>query len=131
MQMLPSAPEALPHAIHAFHRALARLQALDELALSPPAKPVLPGAPKDCANVPCMPCGELSARLQALDELALSLPAKQVLPGALEFAARSISAPEPHARLAACTVVVCIAEGCAEAVRRHMSDVLRVRGSCV
>lgn len=77
------------------------------------------------------PAVKFLPRLQALDELALSLPAKQVLPGALDFAARAISAPEPHARLAACTVVVCIAEGCAEAVRRRMPDVLRVRRSYV
>lgn len=64
--------------------------------------------------------------MQTLDELALSLPAKHVLPGALEFVARAMSAPEPLARFAACTVIVCVAEGCAEALRRHMGDVLQV-----
>ena len=66
------------------------------------------------------------ACVQTLDELALSLPAKHVLPGALGFVARAMSAPEPHARFAACTIIVCVAEGCAEAVRRHMADVLQV-----
>ena len=64
---------------------------------------------------------------QALDELACALPSKHVLPGALDFAARAAAAPEPHARLAACTVIVAVAEGCAEGLRRHMADALQVR----
>ncbi|KAK9828387.1 hypothetical protein WJX81_002836 [Elliptochloris bilobata] len=83
-----------------------------------------PDPPGHSADDDTLPPAKIAS--QALDELALSLPAKQVLPGVLDFAARAASAPEPHARMAACTVVVCVAEGCAEAVRRHMADVLQV-----
>ncbi len=50
-----------------------------------------------------------------------------MLPGALDFAARAATAPEPRVRLAACTIVVAVAEGCAEALRRRMADALQVR----
>ena len=85
-----------------------------------------------CSNLRRAPCRRqtlkqgFSPYAQTLDELALSLPAKHVLPGALEFVARAMAAPEPLARFAACTVIVCVAEGCAEALRRHMADVLQV-----
>lgn len=58
--------------------------------------------------------------------LALNLPAKHVLPEALSFAQNAIRSPEPRQRAAACTVVVDVAEGCAEAVKKQLLPILQV-----
>ena len=58
--------------------------------------------------------------------MALNLPAKHIMPEALSFAQRAIRSPDAHQRAAACTVVVDIAEGCAEAVKKQMLPILQV-----
>lgn len=65
--------------------------------------------------------------MQALDVLALNLPSKHVLPEALSFAQTAIHSPDPLQRAAACTVIVDVAEGCADAVRKHLPAILQVR----
>ncbi len=64
--------------------------------------------------------------MQALDVLALNLPSKHVLPEALSFAQTAIQSPDPLQRAAACTVIVDVAEGCADAVRKHLPAILQV-----
>ncbi len=59
--------------------------------------------------------------------LALNLPSKHVLPEALAFAQRASQSPDPLQRAAACTVIVDLAEGCADAVRKQLPAVLQVR----
>jgi hypothetical protein len=65
--------------------------------------------------------------MQAMDVLALNLPAKHVLPEALSFAQKAIGSPDPRHRAAACTVIVDVAEGCADAVRKQLLPVLQAR----
>ena len=59
--------------------------------------------------------------------LALHLPSKHVLPEALAYAAGAIHSPDPLQRAAACTAIVDVAEGCADAVRKQLPAVLQVR----
>lgn len=59
--------------------------------------------------------------------LALHLPNKLVLPEALQFAQEAIGAPQVHVRAAACTVIVDVAEGCSDALRKKLLPVLQVR----
>ncbi|KAK9905642.1 hypothetical protein WJX75_003705 [Coccomyxa subellipsoidea] len=66
---------------------------------------------------------------QALDVLALNLPSKHVLPEALSFAQTAIQSPDPHQRAAACTVIVDVAEGCADAVRKQLTLILQIVGT--
>ena len=73
-------------------------QTLDELALSLPAKHVLPGALEFVARAMLAPKllnQGFSPCAQTLDELALSLPAKHLLPGTLDIMARAVSVPIP------------------------------------
>ena len=58
--------------------------------------------------------------------LALHLPNKLILPDALHFAQEAINSPEVHVRAAACTVVVDVAEGCSDALRKKLNPVLQV-----
>lgn len=58
--------------------------------------------------------------------LALNLPSKHVLPEALSFAQTAIQSLDPHQRAAACTVIVDVAEGCADAVRKQLTLILQV-----
>jgi len=67
------------------------------------------------------------ADVQAIDVLALHLPNKLILPDALQFAQEAINLPEVHVRAAACTVIVDVAEGCSDALRKKLLPVLQVR----
>ena len=67
------------------------------------------------------------ADVQAIDVLALHLPNKLILPDALQFAQEAINSPEVHVRAAACTVIVDVAEGCSDALRKKLLPVLQVR----
>ncbi|BDA47413.1 Importin-4 [Coccomyxa sp. Obi] len=66
---------------------------------------------------------------QAIDVLALNLPSKHVLPEALSYAQTAIQSPDPLQRAAACTVIVDVAEGCADAVRKQLPVVLQIVGT--
>lgn len=61
--------------------------------------------------------------------LALNLPSKHVLPEALSFAQTAIQSPDPLQRAAACTVIVDIAEGCADSARKQLLPILQVNTS--
>lgn len=65
--------------------------------------------------------------MQAIDVLALHLPNKLILPDALNFAQEAIGSPEAHVRAAACTVIVDVAEGCSDALRKKLLPVLQVK----
>ena len=65
--------------------------------------------------------------MQAIDVLALHLPNKLILPDALQFAHEAINSPKVHVRAAACTVIVDVAEGCSDALRKKLLPVLQVR----
>ena len=65
--------------------------------------------------------------MQAIDVLALHLPNKLILPDALHFAQEAINSPKVHVRAAACTVIVDVAEGCSDALRKKLLPVLQVR----
>lgn len=54
---------------------------------------------------------------QALDTLALGLPAKLVAPAALEFVEQGVQQADAGARVAACSVLAVLSEGCADALR--------------
>ena len=58
--------------------------------------------------------------------LALHLPNKLILPDALHFAQEAITSHEAHVRAAACTVIVDVAEGCSDALRKKLLPVLQV-----
>ena len=58
--------------------------------------------------------------------LALHLPNKLILPDALHFAQEAIASPEARLRAAACTVIVDVAEGCSDALRKKLLPVLQV-----
>lgn len=58
--------------------------------------------------------------------LALHLPNKLILPDALHFAQEAIASPDVHVRAAACTVIVDVAEGCSDALRKKLLPVLQV-----
>ena len=62
--------------------------------------------------------------------LALHLPNKLILPDALQFAQEAINSPEVHVRAAACTVIVDVAEGCSDALRKKLLPVLQARPCC-
>lgn len=64
--------------------------------------------------------------VQAIDVLALHLPNKLILPDALHFAQEAINSPQAHVRAAACTVIVDVAEGCSDALRKKLLPVLQV-----
>ena len=68
---------------------------------------------------------------QAIDVLALHLPSKHVLPEALAYAQQAVRAGDPLQRAAACTVIVDLAEGCADAVRKQLPAVLQVGRECL
>lgn len=89
-------------------------------------RPVAPGCiRKACTTIPLKP---YTLDAQAIDVLALHLPSKHVLPEALAYAAGAIRSPDPLQRAAACTAIVDVAEGCADAVRKQLPTVLQVRG---
>ena len=67
---------------------------------------------------------------QAIDVLALHLPNKLILPDALQFAQEAINSPEVHVRAAACTVIVDVAEGCSDALRKKLLPVLQASPCC-
>lgn len=69
---------------------------------------------------------EVYDNVQAIDVLALNLPSKHVLPEALSYAQTAIQSPDPLQRAAACTVIVDVVEGCADAVRKQLPVVLQV-----
>lgn len=54
---------------------------------------------------------------QALDTLALGLPAKLVAPAALEFVEQGLTQADAAARVAACSVLAVLSEGCADTLR--------------
>lgn len=54
---------------------------------------------------------------QALDTLALGLPAKLVAPAALEFVEQGVQQADAGTRVAACSVLAVLSEGCADALR--------------
>ncbi|KAK9824669.1 hypothetical protein WJX72_012191 [[Myrmecia] bisecta] len=62
----------------------------------------------------------------ALDTLALNLPNKHVFPDCLMFARRAITTPDAHMRVAACSVLLVISEGCADAMGAQIEEVLEV-----
>ena len=70
-------------------------------------------------------------RAQAIDVLALNLPSKHVLPEALAYAQQAIHSADALQRAAACTVIVDLAEGCADAVRKQLPAVLQVGQGCL
>ena len=67
---------------------------------------------------------------QAIDVLALHLPNKLILPDALQFAQEAINSPKVHVRAAACTVIVDVAEGCSDALRKKLLPVLQASPCC-
>ena len=67
--------------------------------------------------------------MQALDTLALNCPAKQIFPDTLVFAQSGISAPSVATRAAACTVLLVVAEGCADLARKQLAPTLEVRAA--
>ena len=65
--------------------------------------------------------------MQALDTLSLHLPTKMVLPPSLAFAKQKIGSASRDERWAACSVVLVIAEGCSDGLRKKLPDALEVR----
>lgn len=67
-----------------------------------------------------VPLSTLAA--QALDVLALNLPSRAILPAALAFVGAAAGALQPRARRAGMVVLLVIAEGCADGLRKGSGD---------
>ncbi|CAL5224745.1 g7478 [Coccomyxa viridis] len=118
------------------------LQVVQWLARYKPRQLAKSGAVKAVMQVICQLCAEpdppehddadqlpaAKFAAQAIDVLALHLPNKLILPDALNFAQEAIGSPEAHVRAAACTVIVDVAEGCSDALRKKLLPVLQIVG---
>lgn len=68
--------------------------------------------------------------LQALDVMAINLPPKHIFPEVFAFSKAAIENASPATRHGAVLALLMVTEGCANAVRKKLHDVLQVRCCC-
>ena len=68
--------------------------------------------------------------LQALDVMAVNLPPKHIFPEVFAFSKAAINSTSPAARHGAVLALLMVTEGCANAIRKKLHDVLQVWCCC-
>lgn len=81
--------------------------------------------PEESTTVAHHPCF-----LQALDVMAINLPPKHIFPEVLAFSKAAVENGSPAARHGAVLALLMVTEGCANAIRKKLHDVLEVRCCC-